>query len=39
MVLHPGSDEWTQIPVIKEGAEMVIEVPLVRGCALVRLER
>ena len=38
-VLHPGSEEWLSIAVATQGVERVLDVPLVRGCAMVRLDR
>lgn len=38
-VLHPGGGEWLPVPVSVQGAERVLEIPLVRGCAMVRIDR
>jgi hypothetical protein len=38
-VLHPGSDEWIPAAVTAQGADRILEVPLVRGCAMIRIDR
>jgi hypothetical protein len=37
--LHPGSEEWAPVTVSGQGAALTLDVPLVRGCAIVRLDR
>ncbi len=37
--LHPGSNEWVPVTVNGRGAALTLDVPLVRGCAIVRLDR
>ncbi len=36
-VLHPGTDKWVPVSVEKRRNHWALEVPLQRGCALVRL--
>lgn len=36
-VIHPGEEEWTQIDTVDAADELVLAVPLKRGCAMVRL--
>jgi hypothetical protein len=36
-VLHPGETGWTPLAATKRGDDLVLDVPLVRGCAMVRL--
>ncbi len=38
-VLHPGSGEWLPVAMAIQGAERVLEIPLVRGCAMVLVDR
>jgi hypothetical protein len=35
--IHPGEDAWETCPFTRDGERMTITVPLVRGCAMLRL--
>ncbi len=37
--LHPGHPEWVNVPFSRRGATWVLDVPLKRGCAMVRVTR
>lgn len=37
-VIHPGEKDWAPLPLEVEGDEIVLNVPLSRGCAMVRLQ-
>jgi hypothetical protein len=39
VVLHPGSEKPTTIAVAAQGADLRLEIPIVRGCAMVRLKK
>ena len=36
-VIHPGEEDWKTLEVIDLSDTMLIEVPLTRGCAMVKL--
>lgn len=37
-VIHPGEADWAPLPLKMEGDEIVLNFPLSRGCAMVRLQ-
>ena len=37
--LHPGQEGRLPVAIVSQGADLVLEVPLVRGCAMVRIEQ
>jgi hypothetical protein len=34
---HPGSDKWVPVTTVSTGSTIELDVPLVRGCAMVRV--
>jgi len=36
-VLHPGSEDWLPMPAVLENSRLRLNVPLERGCAMVRI--
>jgi hypothetical protein len=37
-VIHPSETDWAQLPMETQGDRTILDVPLVRGCAMVRLQ-
>jgi hypothetical protein len=37
-VIHPGETDWAPLPLEIEGDEVVLNVPLTRGCAMVKIQ-
>ncbi len=37
--LHPGNSEWVNVQLSRRGSSWVLDVPLRRGCAMVRVSR
>jgi len=35
--IYPGDEEWTPLKIIKAGSSLILEVPLQRSCAMVRI--
>ena len=38
-VIHPGLEKSVPVSLTKRGADLILDVPLVRGCAMVRIRR
>lgn len=39
LALHPGRENGVPVTLTKRGADLILDVPLVRGCAMVRIRR